>query len=81
MTSKKENRDKSSSTGKIHILMTGGGAPGGMGILKCLSQDSSFKITVADANPEIAGRFKGQSFETIPIAIAPLFAESVLDLM
>lgn len=80
MTSKKENSDKSSSTDKIHVLMTGGGAPGGMGILKCLSKDNSFKITVADANPEIAGRFKGQSFETIPIAIAPLFAESVLDL-
>ena len=78
MTSKKENSDKSSSP--VHILMTGGGAPGGTGILKCLSQESSFKITVADANSDIAGKYPGRNFETIPIAIAPLFAETVLEL-
>ncbi len=80
MTSKKENSDKNSPAGNVHILMTGGGAPGGRSILKCLEQERSFKITVADANPDIAEKFPGQSFETIPIAIAPLFAETVLAL-
>ncbi len=64
----------------IHILMTGGGAPGAAGILKCLQLEKSFRVTVADANPEAIGKYLNQEFETIPIAIAPLFAETILSL-
>lgn len=66
----------------INILMTGGGAPGAAGILKCLRQEKNFKVTVADADTDVAGRYMKQNipFETIPVSIAPLFAETVLDL-
>ncbi|HWR33952.1 MAG TPA: ATP-grasp domain-containing protein [Chitinophagaceae bacterium] len=66
--------------GNINILMTGGGAPGAAGILKCLQQEKSFHITVADANPNATGRYMNQDFETIPFAIDPSFPEAVLSL-
>jgi len=65
---------------KINILMTGGGAPGAPGILKCLGKEKQFNVIVADANEFAVGKHLGNDFETIPPAMAPLFAESVLDL-
>ncbi len=62
----------------INILMTGGGAPGAAGIIKCLQQEKSFVITVADANPYAIGKHLVNNFESIPLAVAPLFAETVL---
>lgn len=52
----------------MKVLMTGGGAPGAAGILKCLQQDSSLEIVVADANPEAVGRYLHPVFEVIPKA-------------
>ena len=64
----------------FNILMTGGGAPGAAGILKCLQQEKSFTITVADANPNAVGRFLNTDFETIPFANDPSFSETVLSI-
>lgn len=64
----------------INILMTGGGAPGAAGILKCLRQEKSFHIIAADANPNAAGRYMSHDFATIPFASDPSFADSVLSL-
>lgn len=60
--------------------MTGGGAPGAAGILKCLRQEKSFHIITADANPNAVGRHMSDDFETIPFAGDPAFAETVLSL-
>ena len=60
--------------------MTGGGAPGAAGILKCLQQEKTFHVTIADANPNAVGRYMGYDFETIPFAGDPLFTEALLSL-
>ena len=60
--------------------MTGGGAPGAPGILHCLQQDSSLRITLADANPNAVGRHLHNSFLTIPFASDPSFIDAVLSL-
>ena len=52
----------------INILMTGAGAPGAAGILKCLQFDPNFDIVMADANPNAVGRWLHAEFETIPHA-------------
>lgn len=60
--------------------MTGGGAPGAAGILKCLKQHPEWRIIVADANSEAIGKYLNPNFEQIPPAIAPLFIASVIEL-
>jgi carbamoyl-phosphate synthase large subunit len=64
----------------LHVLMTGGGAPGAAGILKCLKRQASWNITVADANPEAIGKHLHHQFEEIPPAIAPLFISFLIEL-
>ncbi len=82
MANKKEITGISSPSGDrgINILMTGGGAPGAAGILKCLRQEKSFHITVADANPNAIGKYMNKDFEAIPFASDPSFPEAVLSL-
>jgi carbamoyl-phosphate synthase large subunit len=53
---------------KTKVLMTGGGAPGAAGILKCLQQNGDIEIVVADANPESVGKYLNPVFEIIPKA-------------
>lgn len=60
--------------------MTGGGAPGAAGILKCLQQNKSFHITAADANPGAVGRYLNNDFETIPLAADTSFVDTMLSL-
>ena len=60
--------------------MTGGGAPGAAGILKCLFHDPRINVTVADANPGATGRYLHADFVTIPVAQDPGFADDVLSL-
>lgn len=60
--------------------MTGGGAPGAAGILKCLQQNKSFYLTIADANPGAVGRYLNNDFEIIPFATNPSFTDAVLSL-
>ena len=58
--------------------MTGGGAPGAAGIIRCLKENKSFHITLADANPDAVGRFLCDDFETIPVASDASFITDVL---
>lgn len=52
----------------MNVLMTGAGAPGAAGILKCLQFHPNFEIVLADANPNAVGRWLHAEFETIPLA-------------
>jgi carbamoyl-phosphate synthase large subunit len=62
----------------INILMTGAGAPGAAGIIKCLQQNPSFNITVADADSNAIGKHLIKNFEIIPFATDVNFIEAVL---
>lgn len=53
---------------RVTILMTGGGAPGAPGILKCLKACTDFDIVLADADPNAVGRWLHPEFELIPFA-------------
>ncbi|HYG15179.1 MAG TPA: hypothetical protein VEC12_05450, partial [Bacteroidia bacterium] len=53
---------------KLRVLMTGAGAPGAAGILKCLQQDAGMEVIVADASEEAVGRYLNPTFELIPKA-------------
>src|SRR5215813_5566140 len=64
----------------INVLMTGAGAPGAAGILKCLQFNPSFEIVMADANPEAVGRWLHAEFETIPFAHESDFVGKLLSL-
>lgn len=61
----------------INILMTGGGAPGASGILKCLQKEPSFNIIVADANSNAVGKYLNKDFETIPCATSADFVDKI----
>lgn len=61
-----------------NILMTGGGAPGAAGIIKCLQQEKLFKVFVADANADAIGKHLADYFETIPLAENPAFIQKLL---
>jgi carbamoyl-phosphate synthase large subunit len=39
--------------------MTGGGAPGAAGIIKCLKQQQGFSVMAADANSDAIGKYLG----------------------
>ena len=60
--------------------MTGGGAPGAAGIMRCLKQNPLFNVTVADANPNAVGRYMNKDFEIIPFANDPSFANAVFSI-
>jgi len=61
----------------LKVLMTGGGAPGAAGILKCLQQHPNIKIVVADANDEAVGRYLNPTFEVIPKATDANFITAI----
>lgn len=58
--------------------MTGGGAPGAAGILKCLWQEPEFNVIVADANSNAVGKYLAKDFLTIPKADTSSFIDSIL---
>ncbi len=60
--------------------MTGGGAPGAAGILKCLVEEPAVHVVVADANPDAVGHYLANDFETIPFANDPAFIDALLAL-
>lgn len=66
--------------GLIKVLMTGAGAPGGPGIIKCLRSDPRIELFAGDANPQAAGRYLTDCFVELPMASELHFVESVLDL-
>ena len=62
----------------IRVLMTGAGAPGAAGILKCLTADPQVEVVTADANPDSAGHYLSKEFVQIPRADDPAFIETLL---
>jgi len=60
--------------------MTGGGAPGAAGIIKCLQCEPALNITVADAAPEVIGRYLAIDFEKIPMATDAGFIDVILSI-
>lgn len=64
----------------VNILMTGGGAPGAAGILRCLKQQPGFTVFVADADEQVGGRYHNNHFSPIPKGDDPSFADSLLSL-
>lgn len=58
--------------------MTGAGAPGAPGIIKCLLQDPAIHLTVADADENAIGRYLHNRFIKIPRADDPGFVEELL---
>lgn len=70
----------SSTHATIRVLMTGAGAPGAAGILKCLSQDERIEVLAADANEEAVGHYLCKHFIRIPRADDPLFTATLLSI-
>jgi carbamoyl-phosphate synthase large subunit len=64
----------------INVLMTGAGAPGAPGILKCLQFHPTLEIFMADANPNSVGRWLHAEFDQVPFANEPDFIEKLLSL-
>jgi carbamoylphosphate synthase large subunit len=64
----------------INVLMTGAGAPGAAGILKCLQSLPDIKVIAADANPNAIGRLLNGEFEKIPFAQEKNFIEQLLSI-
>ena len=48
--------------------MTGGGAPGAPGIIRCLKKDSDIDLTVCDAQAYPSGKFLNDKFINVPLA-------------
>jgi len=83
MVANKENSDLSSpfrGTGGFNVLMTGAGAPGAAGILKCLHSSPEIKVIAADADPNATGRWLNAEFEKIPFAHDENFIEQLLSI-
>lgn len=64
----------------VNILMTGGGAPGAAGILKCFQQEPSFCITAADADSNAVGKYLAENFVPIPLANDPSFINAITEI-
>ena len=63
---------------QLHILMTGAGAPGAAGIIKCLREVPGVKIFAADRSKEAYGRLLCDQFTTLPDALSPNFVDETL---
>ncbi len=63
----------------INILMTGAGAPGAAGIIKCLQQNW-INLTVADADNMAIGKFLNNDFAPIPKATDDNFISALLNI-
>lgn len=57
--------------------MTGAGAPGAAGIIKCLKQDKNINLFLADASEESVGKFLSGNFYQIPLASDPDFIPAI----
>lgn len=62
----------------IKVLMTGGGAPGGPGIIKALKRDPRIDLLVVDADTNASGRFLNDKFQQIPLANDPNFCDELV---
>ncbi|NJN33263.1 MAG: hypothetical protein HC817_02420 [Saprospiraceae bacterium] len=63
----------------LKILMTGAGAPGAAGIIKCFKQDDQIQLHLCDANANAVGRYLNEgTFFHVPKATDPDFVEQIL---
>ena len=60
--------------------MTGAGAPGGPGVLRCLEKCKNYEVVTADANEISSGKYLSKNFIKIPMATDKNFIEKILDL-
>jgi carbamoyl-phosphate synthase large subunit len=65
---------------KIRILMTGAGAPGGPGIIRCLQIDERIDLVVGDVDRSATGRYLNPQFVLMPSARDNDFIDKVLDI-
>ena len=65
---------------KINVLMTGAGAPGGPGIIKCLQLDQNINLIVGDINPKASGGLLHNKFVNLPSASDKNFTEKIIDI-
>ena len=61
-----------------HILVTGGGAPGAVGILKALKTAGYHNISCCDVRPNVAGSLLSTDFFQLPYGNHPSYAEKLL---
>lgn len=64
----------------VNILITGGGAPGAEGIIRCLREIPHVHITACDKNSEAYGKYLADAFFVIPDADESTFIQSVLSI-
>jgi carbamoyl-phosphate synthase large subunit len=64
----------------LNVLMTGAGAPGAPGIIKCLLSDPSINLLVADADPNAIGRYLHHQFIQVPMADDPQYTDKLLEI-
>ncbi len=59
--------------------MTGAGAPGAAGIIKCFKQDDQIQLYLCDADPNAVGQYLNQGvFFQVPKATDPNFIDKIL---
>lgn len=64
----------------MNVLMTGAGAPGAPGIIKCLNKDKNINLFVADSNSLSSGKFLNSDFFLIPNADNKNFIKELLQI-
>lgn len=65
---------------KIPVLITGGGAPGAAGIIRCARQSNRYTLIAGDVRPVTVGRFLADDYVTLPLPTAENFIGTVLGL-
>src|SRR5687768_15149401 len=64
----------------MHMLITGAGAPGAPGIIRCLEEASWISLTAGDADDQATGRYLAPDFVQLPLGSDLLFADTVLQI-
>ena len=63
----------------LKILITGAGAPGGPGVIKCL-QSQGFDLLVGDASTYVSGQYLAEKFLQLPHAEHNNFIDKLLSI-
>lgn len=66
----------------ITVLLTGAGAPGAPGIIKCLkkNRERNIRLVGVDMNPDAGGKSLVDSFHVVPAADNDSFIDRILDI-
>ncbi len=66
---------------RLNLLMTGAGAPGGPGIIRCFKEgESKIKLFTGDADEMASGRFLSENFLLLPLASEKNFIGQLKDI-